>query len=87
MPFPFPGTETFAPIGPEGPQCFYGCGITLFEVPAAEIPNNAMTILQRMVEDARDLRQEDVEGGRSDSPYPRNPSHCGGAVEFRFLSF
>ncbi|KAG6362405.1 hypothetical protein INS49_010635 [Diaporthe citri] len=80
-------TETIAPFGPERPRCFYGCGITLFEVPAAEVPDNAVEILECMVKDARNLRQEDVEEGHSDSPYPRNPIHCGGAVEFKFLSF
>lgn len=87
MPLLFPGTQTIAPFGPEGPRHFYGCVITLFEVPAAEVPRDAVAILQCMVEEGRNLRQEDVEDGHSDSPYPRNPSHCGGAVEFKFLSF
>ncbi|KAL2278239.1 hypothetical protein FJTKL_14650 [Diaporthe vaccinii] len=80
-------TKTIAPFGPEGPRHFYGCGITLFEVTAAEVPHDAVAILECMVENGRNLRHEGIEDGHSDSPYPRNPSHCGGAVEFKFLSF
>lgn len=87
MPSPYPGTQTIATFGPEGPRCFYGCGITLFEVPAAEVPRDAVEILECMVKDARDMRQENVEVGHTSSPYPSNPSHCGGAVEFKFLSY
>lgn len=56
-------------------------------MPAAEVPRDAVAILEYMVKDARDLRQENVEVGHTVSPYPSNPSHCGGAVEFKFLSF
>lgn len=81
------GTQTNQVIGPEGPRLFRGCGITLFEVPEAEVPDEARGFMHAMFEAACESRCDLALAGNNFWPLPRNPRHCGGAVEFRFLSF
>lgn len=79
--------QTIETLGPEGPQCYHGSGITLFEVPRDEVPESAVELMEYMFDDTYDMRCGLAEIDDEYWPYPRSPRHCGGIIEFRFLSF
>ncbi|KAJ0104446.1 hypothetical protein J7T55_010912 [Diaporthe amygdali] len=80
-------SETVEAFGPDGPQSFHGCGITLFEVPASAVPDETQEILDVMFEETCNARCLFTVDADDFSPFPSNPVHCGGVVEFKFLSY
>lgn len=81
------GCQTSEAVGPQGPQCFNGPGITLFDVSRRDVPENAHEVLRVMFQMMCAMRQHITATNHTYWPFPNNPSHCDGVVEFRFLSF
>lgn len=81
------GCQTVEAVGPQGPQSFHGPGITLFDVSSRDVPEIAHEVMRTMFWVMCVKRRRNTATHRTYWPFPNNPSHCGGVVEFRFLSF